>query len=115
MGEIDSEGKDVQLSQLPVADRVLGIPGSNVLSDAERERRSVQAKRLVKEGKLGGTRRGSGRPSKLRTKLAVDLSNQIATMSETRLSLAIAVCAIVETMGEDEAKLILDAVLRRGS
>jgi hypothetical protein len=99
---------------LPVALSV-SDPGvrKNRMSDAERQRRSEQAKRLVKEGKLGGPRRGGGAPSKLRTKLAVTLSNDIATMSETRLSLAIAIVSLVKTMREDEANLILDAVLRR--
>jgi hypothetical protein len=113
MGEIMFE-EIMEAIDLPVALSV-SDPGvrKNRMSDAERERRSQQAKRLVAEGKLGG--RGGGAPSKLRTKLAVKVGNEIAGMSETRLSLAIAVIALVKTMDEDDAKLILDAVLRRGS
>jgi hypothetical protein len=59
------------------------------VSDSERERRSVQAKRLHSEGKFGGPTPGAGRPSKLRTKLANDLAKLITGMNESELALAI--------------------------
>jgi hypothetical protein len=83
MGEIMLEEME-----LPIAERVARTGGVNSMSDAERQRRSVQAKRLVREGKLGPTKGRGGRPSKLKSKLAVQLSNQISSMSEAELIVA---------------------------
>lgn len=59
------------------------------MSTEERERRSTQAKRLNAEGKFGGKQRGSGRPSKLRTKLSKEVAELIAGMSEAQLIVAL--------------------------
>ena len=68
--------------ELPVSKSVTGS-GSYLISEEERVRRSEQAKRLVAEGKLGGRRGRAGRPSKLRTKLAVTVVNDPNSRLET--------------------------------
>jgi hypothetical protein len=60
------------------------------VSDAERKRRSEQAKRQHAEGRFGGAQPGSGRPNKLRTKLAHDLANEMASLSVEELQMVLA-------------------------
>lgn len=97
-----------------VSERVAGTGGSLILTDEQRKQRSDRARAMVKDGRFGGVQPRSGRPSKLKTKLAVQVAGQIAAMDTTGLSLASSVLAMVGMLSDDDADVILDAVLRAG-
>src|SRR5438045_2155584 len=94
---------------LPIAERV--APTGRATTE-RRQELSRRAKRLNEKGKFGGAQPGSGRPAKLRTKLAVALSNDIAAMGVPHLQLTLQIVRAVAAVPEDDVLSLLKGVKR---
>jgi hypothetical protein len=77
------------------------------LSPAEHKRRSDQAKRLLAEGKLGAAP-NSGRPSRLRTKTAIEVANVIGgkRLSDSKLASVRDILRLAEGATETELLVV---------